>query len=148
MRIVIIAVALFLIACSEKSVYLVNQKNTLQPSEQFEISKYIEQRAKSVKEIWKEEKGSTIKRIAYLPEFNSNDLNDWKALIQYGKKTIGRDEQHTEILYFVLDDNAQLPVNFSKFNEQVNNEIFAQFNSWSADDALLFQVNIYSSFDE
>ncbi len=148
MKAVIIAVALFLTACSEKAVNIVSQHKPLQSNSQLEITSQYQLRAQSVKEVWSEEKGTTVKRIAYLPDFNPNNANDWKALILYGQENINVDEQHTEILYFVLSEDALLPVNFSQFDESVNDSIFAQFNSWGASDALLFQVNIYSSFDD
>lgn len=149
MKTVIIAIALlFLTACSERSAHIVNQNSSLQPNNLSESINRYEHRVKAVREIWTEEKGSTVKRFAYLPDFDSSNIEDWKALIVYGQKNINTDEKHTEVLYFVLNEDALLPVNFSQFNESVNDSIFAQFNSWGASDALLFQVNIYSSFDD
>ncbi len=150
MKTVIILFSFVLVACSEKAIHIVDQNSSLQPPPYLASEVLYQTRADEVQEIWTDNNGTTVKRFAYLPNFDSTNIDDWRAIILYGNQKVHDDfdARHTEIIYFVLSESSPLPKNFSEFDEEVNHSIFAQFNSWNASDALMFQVDMYSSHEE
>ncbi|GAB2190012.1 hypothetical protein [Sessilibacter sp. MAH2] len=140
---------IFLCSCKPSETFNYNDNVVFSSINQSE-SKNYQSRSKEVQSLWIEKNGITTKRIAYLPNFNASNEEDWKALIHYGKEKskAAVENENAEIVYFVLSENISEPADFSEFEHSLNKKIFAQFNGWCVQNGLNFQVHNYHGFEK
>ena len=104
-------------------------------------------RVVEIDDVWFESSGGVAKQLSYLPNFDKDNIEDWRAIAQYAHNMsyAAAELGKTRIVNFVLSPDVGTPV-FSTVSETHANEIYAKLVAQKG--FLLFQANPHGTFEE
>lgn len=82
-----------------------------------------------VDDYWFEQKDKFSKQISYLPDFDKDNLDHWRALLEYGYRNTYAGSQlgKSKIIFFVNTSQVEKQINFEKLTDHNRSIVIAMY---------------------